>query len=334
MKNRETALQGIRVIVTGAGGFIGAALARRLAETGAVVLGLVRSDLPELSGNYARFMRCDLSDLEEVRKVFLEFSPEVVYHLASNADAADSFVQIRASVFCNLLLTLNVLEAFAHCPDRRLLVYGDSTKVYGDCAPPYRKGLPLTPLCSYAIAKASGWEYCKLFQLVHDLPSVSIRPTITYGPGQKLNLVSFVIDSILKGEKEIVRSGGDQTRDLLFVDDCVEAFILAGAQAPQKMGGQVINIGGGNERSVFEIAKFIATLFESDIPIVSRYSLRRPTEISRCYCDNKEPFELLGWKPSVSLKEGLMMTIKHRKSKYGKYKDDSKAKRADRIAGC
>ncbi len=306
-------MYGKRVIVTGAGGFIGGALARRLAEAGAVVLGLGRNDLPEPRGDHPLYMRCDLSDQDEARKVFLEFSPEVVFHLASNSDAADTFSQIRASVYGNLLLTLNVLESFALCPDRRMLVYGDSTKVYGNCVPPYRKDLPDSPLCSYAIAKASGWEYCKLFHLVHELPSVSIRPTITYGPMQKLNLVGFVIDSILRGEKEIALSGGDQTRDLLYLDDCVEAFLLAGMQAPEKVGGEVINIGGGNELSVSQIAQIIATLMKSDIRILSRFNLRRPTEISRCYSDNKEPLELLGWKPSVSLTEGLMKTIEFRK---------------------
>lgn len=303
-----------RVIVTGAGGFIGGALTRRLAETGAIVLGLTRNELPEPRADLAVYMRCDLADQKEVNRVFLDFSPEVVFHLASNPDAIDSFSQIRSSVFGNLLLTLNVLESFAHCPDRHMFVFGDSTKVYGNCIPPYRKDLPVLPLCSYSIAKASGWEYCKLFQLVHELPSVSIRPTITYGPRQKLNLVGFVIDSILKGEKEIVLSGGDQTRDLLFVDDCVEAFLMAGMQSPEKVGGEVINIGGGSELPVFQIAQIIATLMESEIRIVPRTNLRRPTEISRCYSDNKEPLELLGWKPMFSLTEGLIKTIEYRKS--------------------
>jgi UDP-glucose 4-epimerase len=109
-------------------------------------------------------------------------------------------------------------------------------------------------------------------------------------------------------EKAIRLDGGDQTRDPLYVDDAVDAFIHA-AHAGAKLAGRVINIGGGEEQTVEQLARRIVQWMNSSVPVVSAPCRRRPTEISRSFCDNAEAAQLLGWQPRTDLETGVRRTI-------------------------
>jgi nucleoside-diphosphate-sugar epimerase len=297
-------LSGRRVLVTGASGFLGSGLVRRLISANAVVAGLARHRRGQ---EESRFYPCDVTDAEAVRHALTSFQPEALVHFAAHADAAESFQQARDAVSRNLVGTLNVLEAF-RLSGGSLFIYGDSSKVYGDSDVPYRESMPLRPLSSYAIAKAAGWELCRLYARLYGLHCVSVRPTMVYGPGQSFNLISFVAKRILDGAPQVLLDGGSQTRDPLFIEDAIDAFVAVLRQG-KSLSGRVVNLGGGHERTVEEIAAMVARLMQSSISIVCVAGRKRPTDMQRSYCDNYEAESLIGWKPKQDLAEGLKRTL-------------------------
>jgi dTDP-glucose 4,6-dehydratase len=175
---------------------------------------------------------------------------------------------------------------------------------------PYLEASPARPISAYAIAKSAGWQLCELYFRIHGLPTVSIRPTMIYGPRQSFNLISFVVDCVLDGKSEVVLDGGSQTRDPLYVDDAVAAYLSAAVLGPD-LSRRVVNIGGGNERSVIQLAELILELMEANLDVVEAPGRTRPTEMKRSYCDNHESRQMLEWEPQVSLREGLTRTIQY-----------------------
>jgi nucleoside-diphosphate-sugar epimerase len=305
-----SSLKNCRVLVTGGGGFLGSYLVRALAYEGAEVGSLVRStrsNFAPFSLAGVRFLDCDITNPSATRRVVEDFGPEILYHFAAHPDGAESHEQASAAVNVNLNGTLNLLEAFSRAGGR-MFVYGDSSKVYGNGPLPHREDNPIQPTSSYAVAKAAGWEMCRLYGRLHGFDVLSFRPTMIYGPGQAFNLISFVVERVLEGKSEIPLMGGSQTRDPLYVTDAIDAF-LAAAREELGAGGRVINIGGGLEISVHQLAQEVVRMMDSRARIVIQARQARPTEIWRSYCDNREAEDILGWRPRTPLQEGLRSTI-------------------------
>jgi UDP-glucose 4-epimerase len=306
-------LGGLPIVVTGVGGFLGSRLVERLLKEGASVLGL---DLTEgkLGGidknNEFAFTICDLGEIDQTSDVITSFSPRILYHFACHPDGPEDFKQIRSSIYRNLLLTTNVLEAFSKCEQPELFIYGDSCKVYGDSEVPYHHSMPAIPLSSYAIGKSAGWHYCELYDRIYSLKSVSVRPILIYGPFQAFNLITYVVESVLNQKKSIQLDGGDQTRDPLYVEDAISAYVAV-AKKREKVAGHIINIGGGYEITVHKLAELIVDMMGSDTPVVSNMARKRPTETKRNYCDNEEAKRILGWQPWTDLRTGLNKTIQY-----------------------
>jgi UDP-glucose 4-epimerase len=309
IKKAPKSLKGKRVLVTGASGFIGSHLVNRLAQDQAIVAAVARStgklQLIDQQGSFL-FYPCDLTVGTEIEEVVRRFAPQFIFHLASASDAPESVAQSMRCVN-SVVATLNLLEA-ARLHGVDLLIYGDSIKVYGDSCVPYREAMPMKPASSYAISKAAGWELCNLYRRVHGVPTVSVRPTTMHGPRQSYNLVNFVVDCVIQKRSELILQGGAQTRDLLFIDDAIEALLLI-CEAGAKLSGRVINIGGSQERSVAELARLMLDIMGSDMPIVLAPAAMRPTEMRRSFCDNAEATEILGWYPRFTLTKALEATI-------------------------
>jgi dTDP-glucose 4,6-dehydratase len=305
-------LAGTRVLVTGGGGFIGSHIVHRLVTHGARVTALGRHEgrLADLAmSDCFEVVKCDITDDKATIAAVESCAPQIVYHLAAMPDAAESHSQAHNAIRTNAIGTLNVLEGLRR-GGGGLFVYGDSSKCYGDAGVPYHEALPARPLSSYAIGKLAGWTLSEMYGRLYSIDVVSVRPTLIYGPRQGRNLISFVIDTIARGKHEIVLDGGQQTRDPLFVDDAVDAFMLLADHVPQ-VSGHVINIGGGREYSVMELAGAVADAMGARLKIVSAAERMRSTEMLRSYCDNTEAKALLGWQPQTDLHQGLRLTVEH-----------------------
>lgn len=302
-------LAGTRVLVTGASGFIGSHLLGRALEGGAYVTALSRSrgHLKGVSGPARyKFVSCDLTCAEDTFRAIGKVAPQITFHFASHPDGPEDYAQAGAAIQANLTGTLNLLEALRRTGGGSL-VFGDSCKVYGNGPVPYRESAGLEPGSSYALSKAAAWNLCRLYGGLHGLAVVSVRPTLIYGRRQGHNLFRFVAETAMRGET-VQLDGGDQTRDPLYIRDAVEAFLAAGAAAPS-LRGRVVNIGGGREVTVREIAELVVNLLGGRVQVVCRPGRARPTELWRSFCDNEEAWAMLGWRPLTALRPGLEETL-------------------------
>jgi nucleoside-diphosphate-sugar epimerase len=302
-------ISGKRVLVTGATGFIGSHLIERLVAEGANVAGLSRNQAPvqTLARLPYRFIRCDICDAVRTSDAIIGFRPDILYHLASHPDGAEGPEQFSKAIAVNLIGSVNVLEAF-RMSQGSLLVYGDSTKVYGKAAAPYESTTSPVPTSSYSIAKLGGWQFCKLYERLYGTKSISVRPTLIFGPRQNQNLISYLIDSVARAVPEIRLNGGSQTRAPLYIDDAIDAFVEV-AKRGQALAGRIINIGGAEELPVHEIARLVVSAMGKDTRVVSVEAQARPTDVERSSCLNDEARRLLAWFPKTDLTSGLVQTI-------------------------
>jgi UDP-glucose 4-epimerase len=287
----------MKALVTGANGFIGANLVRRLLRDGYEVIGLddfsaanPRQDLPIEVGNVADFWRVD----ELMNEV------EVVFHLAARTMALSTTRQLT-DLQTNIGGTLNVLL----CAKERgvPVVYSSSSAIYGNgSSPPFKESSPVELLTPYAASKYAAEGYCQVFK--SGVRVTVLRLSNVYGPHQSTqNPYCGVIAKLMARSKRgyplPVYGDGKQTRDFTYIDDAVEALVLAS----QKGFGEVINIGTGIETSITQLAGLVGGQLEyqpgRDIDLISRRAL-----------DNSKAKELLGWQPKVDLQTGLELTRK------------------------
>ncbi len=299
-----------RVIITGGSGFIGSRLALRLADDGATVLAVDRltGKHDEISAE-SKFDRAilDLSDLASVIDCIQSFCPDTIIHLACAPDAAEDSNQLRKSIDGNLRLTVNVLDAFREF-GAGLFILGDSSKVYGNSIVPYHSGLVPDPISSYAIGKCAAWNYCRYFERLYGMKVVSVRPSLIYGPDQAFNIMTHAMTCVLRSDPVIRLSGGHQTRDPLFIDDALDAYVAVVSNGC-RLSGKIVNIGGGHEITIFDLVERIVRLMDGNSRVEADPSSLRATEILRSYCDNAEAFDWLGWRPAVDLDTGLRRMI-------------------------
>lgn len=317
---------GKRVLVTGAGGFIGSHLTERLVEAGANVRALVhynalgtwgwldhlplRSEIEVIAG--------EICDRDSVRQAMQGI--EVVFHLAALIAIPYSYNAPVSYVRTNVEGTLNVLQvARDHGVER--IVHTSTSEVYGTARyVPIDEGHPLQGQSPYSASKISADKMVEAFHLSFDLPVVIVRPFNTFGPRQSLRaIIPTIITQCLAGNT--IRLGNlHPTRDLNYITDIVEGFILSVSEP--KATGRTINLGSGREISIYELVQLIARIINQSINIEGDEHRVRPekSEVERLLADNTLARTLLGWKQIVSLEEGLKRTIEWIRQNLKKYR--------------
>lgn len=305
-----TTLKDIKVLVTGISGFIGSYLARRLAEEGAEVYGLIRNSsnlwrIKDLK-NQIDLRYADLTDFESVRKAVQDIKPQKVFHLAAYVDVSRSFEVMDDMVEVNIKGTLNLLRALVGSGYDCFINTG-TCEEYGDNLVPFLEEQVPNPVSLYSASKVATTMFCQMLHKTKGLPIITLRPFLTYGPRQESNmLIPSLIKKALKGEA-LEMTEGEQTREFNYVDDIVDGFIKASI-TPEAIG-EIINIGNGLEYKIKEVVEIILKLMNSSVKPKFGALAYRPGETWHFYCDNTKAKEILGWKPKVSLEDGLRMTI-------------------------
>ncbi len=302
-------LRGRRVLVTGAGGFVGANLTRELLQRGADVHALVRPStrlwrvaeiIPRLTLHLV-----DLSHREEIEKTVIAARPKVIFHLAR--DRGDRSKQDRFETLgLNILGTANLLEATASL-DYERFVYTGSLLEYGVRKEPLKESDLLEPLTVYGVTKAAETLLCQQFARAHRRPVVVLRPVTVYGPWEApTRLVPTAIRAALCNQ-EITLTVPGYRRDWLFVGDLVEACLLT-LQA-KNVAGEIINIGSGQQWANEEVVQMVETVSGERVKVrVGEYP-PRPFDTSHWVADIRKAKSLLGWEPQHSLRSGLEKTI-------------------------
>jgi len=302
-----------RMLVTGAAGFIGSHLCRRLVADGHEVVGLddLSDGKPEnlADAPSVRLIQEDLRDEDAVRKAAAGCA--VLFHQGAMRSVPRSIAQPEQTTDVNVRGTLNVLLAARGTG--AVVVFASSSSVYGDQTIfPLQEGMAPLPRSPYAASKLAGEAYCRSWWLSFAVPTVALRYFNVYGPGQDpaneyAAVVPRFILACLTGTAPEVHGDGEQSRDFTYIDDVVEANLLAG-RAPEAARGAVVNVGGGREpTSINRVLELIAGLTDASPEPVHIAS--REGDVRRTEADPSLAVRLIGYEPKVDIEEGLIRTV-------------------------
>ena len=304
-----------RVLVTGAGGFIGSHLVERLVSLGARTSAFVRYSSAGSWGwldqspvkDDVEVVAGDIRDQDSTQRAVEGM--EIVFHLAALIAIPYSYHAPLSYVRTNVEGTLNVLQS-AIRNDVSLVVHTSTSEVYGTArSVPINESHPLQGQSPYSATKIGADKIAESFNLAFGLPVVTVRPFNTYGPRQSARAVIPTIVTQALANEPIRLGNISPTRDLNYVADTVEGFIKA-AESPKAVG-EVINLGTGREISIGELAATIVRTLGTDLPVISDRERVRPegSEVERLCADANKARKLLGWEPTHTLEEGLSRTI-------------------------
>lgn len=311
---------GRRVLITGGLGFIGATLAARLVEAGAEVL-LVDSMIPEYGGNVANIagiedrVTVNIADVRDVHSLpYLVSDREVIFSLAGQTSHLDSMVDPYTDLEINCRAQLSLLEACRLAnPDARV-VFASTRQIYG--RPEYLpvdERHPIHPVDVNGINKTAGEWYHLLYGQVYGIPVCVLRLTNTYGPRMRVKdarqtFLGYWLRQIVDGEEIAVFGDGLQKRDFNYVDDAVDAFLLAATR--DEALGKVYNLGDSEVVSLLDLAKKLVELNGGgSYRVVPFPEDRKAIDIGDYYSDFARIKDDLGWEPRVGLDEGLRRSI-------------------------
>ena len=319
------------MLVTGADGFIGSHLAEQLARNGAKVrafclynsqgsLGWLDRVAPEVREE----MDARLGDIRDSRFVQAACEDiEIVFHLAALIAIPYSYLAPESFYETNVRGTLNVLEAVRRTGVRRI-VQTSTSEVYGTPAIlPIRETHPLNAQSPYAASKVAADQMALSYYLSFDTPVVVLRPFNTFGPRQSTRAVTAtILSQLLEGRKTVKLGRLDTCRDLTFVSDVVQGFLLAGITPD--VDGQVIQLGTGRTVSIGDLFALACRLCEVDATAEtdSRRMRPNPSEVLVLQSDPSLAASKLGWHPQVQLEQGLQQTIDWMRNNLAMYRPD------------
>jgi nucleoside-diphosphate-sugar epimerase len=306
------ALSGSRVLVTGASGFIGSHLTRRLLDAGAEVHALtsvVSSVYPTRLVDVRdriNLHEASLTDRGALEAVAALVKPAYVFHLGAYTHVGKSWQRVDECVQVNVQGTVNLLMALAPHGYTRFINTGTS-EIYGDIEVPFREDKQPHPISPYSVSKYAAEEYCRLFGEAHQWPIVRVRPFNAYGPAQSPDrVIPEIITRAMRGET-LRMTQGRQTREFNYVTDLADGFIKV-ASTPD-IDGELVNLGCGVDVSMRDLATKILELMGNPIRAEFGAIPDRPTEIWQMHCDPTKARELVGYEAKVSLDDGLAATI-------------------------
>ncbi len=303
----------MRALVTGGAGFIGSTLVDRLLAEGhsvEVIDDLSSGSLANLAearavgGRQLTVHQMDVRSTEVI-ELMDRRRPEVIFHLAAQADVRVSVADPVLDADINLIGTLRVLEGARSCRALRVVFAASGGTLYGepDAAElPLKESLPHRPLSPYGVSKKAGIDYLVAYRELHAVEFVALALANVYGPRQdphgEAGVVAIFADRLLHDEPVTIFGDGEQTRDFVYVDDVVDAFV----RSATKGGGLVCNVGTGRETSINNLYREMAAHGGTTLDPIHAPS--RPGELARNCLDPARAGIQLGWRPWTDLSSG------------------------------
>jgi UDP-glucose 4-epimerase len=293
----QTPFLGQIVLVTGASGFIGAHLCQGLVRQGAIVHGVSRTR--QTAPESIHWWQGDLDDRATVQALLQDVKPNIVYHLASHVTGSRSIEQVLPTLHSNLVSTVNLLVASQAVGCQRIVLAGSLEEPDGDQA-------SATPSSPYAAAKWASRQYARMCYELYQLPVVTARIFMVYGPGQNSRfLIPYVINSLLAGASPKV-SSGTRPVDWIHVDDLV-AGLLAMAHAPD-IAGDTVDLGSGTLTTVRAVIEQLDDYLNHPVhPEFGAIADRAQEQVRVANC--AATWAKLGWRSAISLEAGLKSTV-------------------------
>ncbi len=301
----------MRALVTGATGFIGSHLTRRLVAKGVDVHVFVRpgSDTWRLNDVWFRVHvhRGDLASYEDVHRVVRAVRPDTIFHLGSYVNVKRSLEDVDEVNRVIIGGTTNLIRAVLSEVPECFFINTGTCEEYGDGPVPFREDQLPRPVSPYSAAKTAATFFTMMAHKSLGLRAVTIRPFLTYGPAQQpLRLIpQAILAGLLK--REFKMTPGEQTREFNYVADIVEGYLEV-ARRPE-VAGEIINLGNGKEVQIREVVRLIFDLMGNPIEPQIGALPYRPGETWHFYSDPSKAKRLLEWYPTTPLEEGLRRTI-------------------------
>ena len=306
-----------RILVTGAGGFIGSHLVERLVAEGASVKAFVRYNsrndpglLRQLSPKIFSHMEIIGGDLRDAQAMFSHIDGcQYVFHLGALISIPYSYLHPAEVAESNFIGTLNVLNACRMAKVERL-IHTSTSEVYGTALHvPIDESHPLQGQSPYSASKIGADKLAESFYSAFGLPVFTVRPFNTYGPRQSARAVIPTIITQALAQQTINLGNLETTRDFTYVDDTVDGFIKA-AEA-KDVDGKTFNLGTGKEIKIGTLAENIIEITGSSANIEIDPIRLRPeeSEVFRLLADNSKALQILGWEPKTTIEQGLKKTV-------------------------
>ena len=348
-------LEGKTILVTGAAGFIGSNLVKRLFQDvkDATIIGIDNMNdyydvalkeyrLNELNTTVSegitwKFVKGDIADKQTIDGIFVEYKPQVVVNLAAQAGVRYSITNPDAYIQSNMIGFYNILEACRHYPVEHL-VYASSSSVYGG-----NKKVPFStddrvdnPVSLYAATKKSNELFAHCYSKLYDIPTTGLRFFTVYGPAGRPDMAYFgFTNKLLKGETIQIFNYGNCRRDFTYVDDIVEGVYRVMQGAPERKKGEdglpippyaVYNIGGGQPENLLDFVNILqeelvrAGVLPADFDFEAHKQLvpMQPGDVPTTYADATALERDFGFTPKITLREGLRKFAEWYKEFYGK----------------
>jgi len=318
--NLSGSFGGKRVLITGGLGFIGSALARYLVDMGADVT-LVDSLIPEYGGNFFNIdgirdrVHVNISDVRDpFAMAYLVQGQEYLFNLAGQTSHLDSMTDPQTDLDINAAAQLSILEACRKHNPAVKIVFASTRQLYGKPEYlPVDEKHPIRPVDVNGINKLAGEWYHILYNNVYGIRTCALRLTNTYGPGMRVKdarqtFLGIWVRNLVEGKPVLVFGDGAQLRDFNYVDDVVEAMLLAAMS--DKANGEIFNLGSQEVINLKDLAVNIAGMHPGGrYEIVPFPPERKAIDIGDYYSDFTKIKQALGWEPKVSLKEGLRKSL-------------------------
>lgn len=293
-----------RVLITGGSGFIGKHLQNKLSDYGAIISIIDKNPVYIKSTNV---IQSDISKDVNLKSAIRDISPEVVFHLAAYIDRTSEFNIIRKMIEVNLVGTLNLFESLKDSSSCKSIIIAGTSEEYGNNQVPFKENYREDPVSPYSFSKVSISYLSKTLFNVYKFPIVVLRPTLAYGPGQEETMfIPALIKTLLRNERFLI-TPGEQTRDFIYIDDLVEAYIKAGIS--EGYFGEIFNIGSGKAYKIKAVANRIASFLNKESLLEVGAKDYRKAEIMSYYADISKAKSCLNWMPQIDIEEGLKRTI-------------------------
>lgn len=318
-----------RVLITGGLGFVGSNLARRLVELGSDVL-LVDSLIPEYGGNLFNIegiedrVKVNISDVRDAHSMrYLVQDRDVLFNLAGQTSHMDSMEDPFSDLEINCRAQLSILETCRRYNPGIKVVFASTRQIYGrpETLPVDETHL-LRPVDVNGINKMAGEWYHILYNNVYDIRACALRLTNTIGPRMRVKdarqtFVGLWIRCLVEGRAFEVWDG-DQLRDFTYVDDAVEAFLLAAAS--ESANGRVFNLGGAAPITLRGLAEMLVAIGSEGRFVVREFPTdRKRIDIGDFYADSSLAGQVLGWRPTVGVREALERTLAYYRTHLPRY---------------
>ncbi len=307
----------MKALVTGGAGFIGSTLVDRLLGDGHEVVALdnlatggVHNLVDARShGDRFEFIEADIRERGVVERIGAA-GPEVVFHLAAQADVRVSVTDTFYDAMVNVIGSVNVLDGARAAGARKVVFASSGGTIYGEPAPedlPVNESHPQGPLSPYGVAKKVVTDYLRAYEALHGLEWTSLALANVFGPRQdphgEAGVIAIFTGLLLADRECTIFGSGEQTRDFVYVDDVVDAF----ARAATRGAGQLFNIGTGEETSVNHLYDVMASA--AGVDRHARREAARAGELDRNVLDNRKARATLDWAPQMGLESGIKTVV-------------------------